>query len=90
MRFSDSLTPSDAHLSVNLPSGRPSLLVTTGHTCRNGMAYVFLLPLTAVIKGEKVDSQMVLGLGSWSVLGVTMGATIWELKDLGADCGQRL
>lgn len=50
---------SAAHSIVNLPSSRPRLLGTSGHTHGNGMDCVSLLSLMGEMKGEKVGSQIV-------------------------------
>ena len=79
MLFADSLIPSAAHHVVDLPMSRPRLWVTTGSTCRNGLAYVLLHLLTAEIKGVKVD----IGLGSWNILGVAVRAATWDKRSWG-------
>lgn len=55
------------------------------HPYRNGLACVFLLPLTKEMKGAKVGLGMVWVWGPWSILGVAVEVVLSELKDLGAD-----
>lgn len=73
--FSDPLVPSAAHCTVKWVQADWAFHSSQGPSTEVDWT-AFLLLLTAETKGVKVGSQMVWRLGSWNILGVTLGATI--------------